>query len=218
MSSKPTIAIVGGTGDLGSELAKMSIAAECDVIIGSRSLEKAKECLETLGDRAHGATILDAAHAPDIVVLAVPFSSHEETLRAIRAGVSGKIVIDAVVPLVPPKVSVVQLPAAGSAARIAQGILGKDVRVAAAFHNIGATKLHQKRKADCDVLIFADDLATRQTVIELASHVAERSLDAGVLANSAATEALTSVLIGINRKYKVSGAGIGITGLEEISA
>jgi predicted dinucleotide-binding enzyme len=41
-----------------------------------------------------------------------------------------------------------------------------------------------------------------------------RALDAGPICNSAAAEALTSLLIFLNRKYKVTGAGIRITGLE----
>lgn len=125
----------------------------------------------------------------------------------------GKIVIDAAVPLVPPKVSVVQLPPEGSAAQIAQTLLGEGVKVVSAFHNVGATKLHAGGRADCDVLVFGNDKESRDIVIGLASEVASAGIDGGVLANSAAAEALTSVLIGINRRYKVPGAGIRITGL-----
>jgi NADPH-dependent F420 reductase len=127
--------------------------------------------------------------------------------------VQGKIVVDAVVPLIQPKVSTVQLPERGSAAQIAQDLLGEGVRVVSAFHNVGASKLHHGERADCDVLVFGNDKAARDTVIELANLVASRGVDGGVLANSAAAEALTSVLIGINRRYKVPGAGIRITGL-----
>jgi NADPH-dependent F420 reductase len=122
-------------------------------------------------------------------------------------------VIDAVVPLVPPKVSVVQLPAKGSPALVAQRILGSGVRVVSAFHNVGAKKLHGGEKVDCDVLVFGDDPDAREQVIALAEVVATRGIHAGVLANSIAAEALTSVLIAINRRYKVPGAGIRITGL-----
>jgi NADPH-dependent F420 reductase len=146
-------------------------------------------------------------------VVAVPFASHDATLTEVKEVVQGKIVVDAAVPLVPPKVSVVQLPAAGSAAQMAQQLLGPDVRVVSAFHNVGATKLHEGGRADCDVLVFGDDKAARDVVIGLANEVASAGIDGGVLANSAAAEALTSVLIGINRRYKVPGAGIRITGL-----
>jgi predicted dinucleotide-binding enzyme len=87
------------------------------------------------------------------------------------------------------------------------------VKVAAAFHNVGAKKLHGGEKAECDVLVFADDVAVRDQVVALADVVAERGVHGGALANSVAAEALTSVLIAINRKYKVPGAGIRITGL-----
>jgi 8-hydroxy-5-deazaflavin:NADPH oxidoreductase len=116
--------------------------------------------------------------------------------------------VAAAVPLVPPKVSVVQLPAEGSAAQIAQILLGDGVRVVSAFHNVGATKLHSGGRADCDVLVFGNDKESRDIVIGLANEVGNCGIDGGVLANSAAAEALTSVLIGINRRYKVPGAGI----------
>jgi 8-hydroxy-5-deazaflavin:NADPH oxidoreductase len=126
---------------------------------------------------------------------------------------NGKIFVDAVVPLVPPKVSVVQLPAAGSPALVAQRVLGPQVRVAAAFHNVAAKKLHSGEKADCDVLVFSDDTDARAQVIALADIIATRGVDGGVLTNAVAAEALTSVLIAINRRYKIAGAGIRITGL-----
>jgi NADPH-dependent F420 reductase len=211
--SKHTIAILGGTGDLGSGLAKCWLAAGYDVVIGSRSAEKAQAFAKELGGSARGESNVAAAKAAEIVVVAVPFSNHEATLREIRDAVQGKIVVDAVVPLVPPKVSTVQLPAEGSAAQIAQNLLGEGVRVVSAFHNVGAAKLHAGGRVDCDVLVFGNDKEARETVITLAQKVATGGVDGGVLANSAAAEALTSVLIGINRRYKVPGAGIRITGL-----
>jgi len=208
-----TIAILGGTGDLGSGLARCWLAAGHAVVIGSRSADKARAFAADLGAGARGDDTIGAARSADIVVIAVPFASHEATLREIRDAVQGKIVVDAVVPLVPPKVSVVQLPAEGSAAGIAQALLGDGVRVVSAFHNVGASKLHAGERADCDVLVFGNDREARDIVIGLAGDVASRGVDGGVLANSAAAEALTSVLIGINRRYKVPGAGIRITGL-----
>lgn len=213
MSAKPSIAILGGTGDLGSGLAKRWLAAGYAVVIGSRSAEKAQAFAKELGGGARGDDNVGAAKSADIVVLAVPFGSHEATLREVKNAVQGKIVVDAAVPLVPPKVSVVQLPPEGSAAQIAQTLLGEDVKVVSAFHNVGATKLHAGGRADCDVLVFGNDKESRDIVIGLANEVASAGIDGGVLANSAAAEALTSVLIGINRRYKVPGAGIRITGL-----
>lgn len=213
MSGKPVIAILGGTGDLGSGLAKRWLAAGYSVVIGSRSTDKAHAFAKELGEGARGADNVGAAKAGDIVVLAVPFASHEATLLEVKDSVQGKIVVDAAVPLVPPKVSVVQLPAEGSAAQIAQTLLGDGVKVVSAFHNVGAAKLHAGGRADCDVLVFGNDKEARDIVIGLAGEVASCGIDGGVLANSVAAEALTSVLIGINRRYKVPGAGIRITGL-----
>jgi len=213
MSAKPSIAILGGTGDLGSGLAKRWVAAGYSVVIGSRSAEKAQAFAKELGGNARGDDNVGAAKSADIVVLAVPFGSHEATILEVKDAVQGKIVVDAAVPLVPPKVSVVQLPPEGSAAQIAQKLLGEGVKVVSAFHNVGATKLHAGGRADCDVLVFGNDKDARDLVIALAGEVATCGVDGGVLANSAAAEALTSVLIGINRRYKVPGAGIRITGL-----
>jgi NADPH-dependent F420 reductase len=107
----------------------------------------------------------------------------------------------------------VQLPPEGSAAQIAQSLLGDEVRVVSAFHNVGAAKLHGGGSVDCDVLVFGNSKEAREAVMALADAAGTRGIDGGVLANSAAAEALTSILIGINRRYKVDGAGIRITGL-----
>jgi 8-hydroxy-5-deazaflavin:NADPH oxidoreductase len=211
---RPVIGIIGGTGDLGSGLAKGWSAAGYTVIIGSRSREKALTAAAALGGGVSGDDNIGAARAADVVVLAVPFASHQQSIEEIKGVVGGKIVVDTAVPLVPPKVSTVQLPSGGSAAQIAQRLLGEGVRVVSAFHNVSATKLHAGGRVDCDVLVFSDDKAARNLVIGLASEVAKRGVGGGGLANSAAAEAMTSVLIWINRQYKVPGASISITGLE----
>ena len=217
MQNKPTIAVIGGTGDLGSGLAQLWAAAGYPVIVGSRAKERAQAKAQELVVQTDGVVRGDdnrgAAQAADIVVLCVPYANHDATLEDIKPAMDGKILVDAVVPLVPPKVSVVQLPAAGSPAAVAQRVLGPQVRVAAAFHNVGAKKLHGGEKVDCDVLVFADDADVRERIIALAGIVATRGVDGGSLANAVAAEALTSVLIAINRRYKVPGAGIRITGL-----
>lgn len=217
MENMPIIAILGGTGDLGSGLARLLAAAGYPVVIGSRGKDKAVQAAENLasqlGVTLRGDDNRGAAQSADIVLLCVPFSNHDAMLEEIKPVMDGKILVDAVVPLVPPKVSVVQLPPAGSPAVVAQRLLGPNVRVAAAFHNVGAKKLHGGEKADCDVLVFSDDASAREQVISLANVVATRGVDSGVLANAIAAEALTSVLIAINRRYKIPGAGIRITGL-----
>lgn len=215
--ARPVLSIVGGTGDLGSGLARSWSRAGYSVILGSRSAERAQEAVALLTSEGFagitGDTNAAAAAKSDIVIVAVPFSNYEASLAEIKEAAKGKIVVTAVVPLVPPKVSVVQLPSAGSAAVIAQSQLDSSSRVVGAFHNVGSQKLHAGGKADCDVLVFSDDVEARNGVIKLADAVSNRGIDGGVLANSAAAEALTSVLIAINRKYKVKGAGISISGL-----
>lgn len=217
MNERPLIGIIGGTGDLGSGLALRWAQAGYGVVVGSRSAEKAEafanEANEANGTSIKGVANADAAAMADIVVIAVPFSSHDQTLEEIKGVVEGKIVVDAAVPLMPPKVATVQLPAEGSAAVIAARILGSGVKVVSGFHNVGASKLHAGKPVGCDVLIFGDDKEAKQAVIPLAEAIGSRGIDGGVLANSAAAEAMTSILIGINRRYKVDGAGISITGL-----
>lgn len=215
-SPRPTIAVIGGTGELGSGLARLWANAGYEVLIGSRSTERAVAAARELAAGAaavRGTDNRDAARDGDVVVLSVPYANHDEILEAIREDVAGKIVVDAVVPLVPPRVWAVQLPPDGSPAVAAQRVLGPGVRVVSAFHTVGARKLRAGEKADCDVLVFGDDRDARQRVIELAGHVATRGVDGGILANSVAAEAMAAVLIAINRRYKISGAGIRITGL-----
>jgi len=223
MGRRPIIGIIGGTGALGLGLAKRWAAAGYAVLLGSRSHEKAKAAARLLepqngGFAVQGMNYLAAAQAADIVVLAVPFPNHDSLLDEISDLVTGKVVVDAVVPLVPPKVSVVQVPTMGSAGVIAQARLGDRARVVSAFHNVSALKLQQPGPIDCDVLVFGNDPETRDIVIALVEALGTRGIDGGPIANSVAAEALTSILIGINRRYKVHGAGIRITGLGRASS
>lgn len=213
---RPTLAVIGGTGALGGALAKRWAAAGYPVIIGSRSADKAAAAAEALvpgdGSSARGMTNADAAEAADIVVVTVPFANHRAILDEIKDAVQGKVVVDSTVPLVPPKVGTVQLPPEGSAAVAAQMVLGDEVRVVSAFQNVAAHKLAGDGAIDCDVLVCGNDKAARDVVIGLIEALGLRGLHAGPLANSVAAEALTSILIGINRRYKVDGAGVRITG------
>jgi NADPH-dependent F420 reductase len=154
----------------------------------------------------------DAAAAGEIIIVTVPFAAQEGTLRDIAPHVAGKLVIDTTVPLVPPKVMRVQLPPEGSAALKAQKILGDGVTLVSAFHNVAAHKLATDETIACDVLVFGDDKAARAKTIGLITAMGLRGLHAGALANAAAAEALTSILIFINKTYGVDGAGIKITG------
>jgi NADPH-dependent F420 reductase len=215
-----TIAVLGGAGKEGSGLALRWANAGHKVIIGSRSAERATEAAqeinETIGrDGASGAANLAAAEAAEIVVLAVPFSAQRALAEEVRGALAGKILIDVTVPLVPPKVSRVQLPDGGSAVEAIQKLLGPDVRVVSAFQNISAHHLkHLDAEIDCDVLVCSDDKDAADLVVGLAKQIGLGAWNAGVLANSVVSEALTSVLIALNMRYKVPGSGIRITGID----
>lgn len=218
MQTRPTLAIIGGTGALGSGMAMRWAAAGYPVIVGSRSAQKAQEAARQIRTDegvppARGDSNAAAAAAADIVILAIPFSNHDATLEELKEAVAGKIVVDAVVPLVPPKVAQVQLPPQGSAGQIAQERIGGVARVVSAFQNIGAAKLQGGGPIECDVLVCGNDKEARETVIALAGAIGMRGIDAGPIANAAAAEAMTSILIGINKRYKVDCAGIRITGI-----
>ena len=213
----PVIGILGGTGALGKGLAIRWAAAGYPIVIGSREGAKAEAAASELAAGARAVAVrgmdnLAAAHVAEIAVVTVPFANHLAILRDVHGELSGKILVDTTVPLMPPKVAIVQLPPEGSAAVAAQRLLGGTVRVVSAFQNVAAHKLQAGQPIDCDVLICGDDKAARETVIGLAKAIGLRGIDAGPLANSVAAEALTSILIGINRRYKVDGAGIRITG------
>ena len=212
MSNKTVIAVLGGTGALGSAIARRLAKAGRTVIIGSRKPESAAETAEQLGFGLTGTDLESAAKAADIIIVTVPFAAQEATLTAIAPHVAGKIVVDTTVPLVPPRVMRMQMPAEGSAAARAAGFLGEDVRVVSAFHNVAAHKLIQDIDVGCDVLVFGDDKAARDEVIGLVGDCGLRGIHAGALVNSAAAEAMTSILIFINKTYKVDGAGIQVTG------
>ena len=210
------IAVIGGTGELGGAIARRLALAGQRVVIGSRDPAKALAAAEALareaGCQVGSGSNADAAYTAQIVIVTVPFSSQEATLRDIAPSVVGKIVVDTTVPLVPPKVMRVQLPPEGSAAVRAQNILGQGVRVTSAFHNVAAHKLATDATVECDVLGFGDEKAAREVVLGLVGLCGLRGLHAGALANSAAAEALTSVLIFLNKTYAVDGAGVRITG------
>ena len=208
----PTIAVLGGTGAEGSGLAMRWAQAGYRVLIGSRSAEKAAEFAAEIG--AEGMGNAEAAAGCDIAVLTVPYSAQRPTLSDLKDALQGKILVDVTVPLVPPKVMRVQLPEEGSAAQIAQTVLGDNVRVVSAFQNVSAGHLKDPDHViDCDVLITGDDPDAREEVVRLATAAGLTAIEAGPLDNAVAAEALTSLLIWINRKYKSPGAGIRITAL-----
>ena len=212
MTSSQTIAVIGGTGKLGAAIARRLAKAGRKVIIGSRLAESGDKVANELGFGLTGLANADAAQAGDIVIVAVPFAAQEATLAEIAPHVAGKIVVDTTVPLVPPKVMRVQLPPEGSAAQRAQKLLGETVTMVSAFHSVAAHKLATDENIACDVLVFGDDKNARAQVVELVTQTGLRGIHGGALANSAAAEAMSSILIFINKTYSVDGAGIQITG------
>ena len=217
MSGKESIAILGGTGDLGTGLAIRWSRAGHEIVIGSRTLEKAKTAVANLQrispeTPARAMKNADAAAAGDIVVLTVPAEHQISTLETVRAGLKGKILIDVSVPLVPPRVGTVQLPQAGSAGKRAQDFLGDGVMVVSAFQNIAAHLLQQDIHIECDVLVAGNKRAARDKVIALAAQAGLTGWHAGPIDNAAAAEALTSILIQINRRHHISHSGIKIVG------
>ena len=215
-----SIAVLGGTGKEGKGLAYRWARAGYHVRIGSRSAEKAiaaaNEIREMLGDgvSVEGMTNLEAARDANIAVLTVPYSAHRDTLESVKDELKGKILVDVTVPLVPPKVATVQMPAAGSAAQEAKQILGDDGQVCAAFQNISHEHLLDNAEVECDVLVTGTSKDARAETIKLVEATGLRGWDAGPIENSVVIEGLTSILIGINKKYGSTHTGIKITGIE----
>jgi NADPH-dependent F420 reductase len=214
-----TIAILGGTGKEGKGLAYRWARAGYKVLIGSRTPQKALDAAEEISMILGGQSLIEglenpeAAQQADIIVLTVPYSAHRTTLESVKETVQGKLFIDVTVPLVPPKVSKVQMPEAGSAAQEAQNILGKGVEVCAAFQNISHEHLLGDNNVECDVLVTGTSKEARAETIKLVESAGLTGWDAGPIENSVVVEGLTSVLIGINKKYGSTHAGIKITGI-----
>ena len=214
---KESIAILGGTGDLGTGLAIRWSKAGYRMIIGSRTLPKAQKAVAELKKispetPAEAMENGDAAAAGDIVVLTVPARHQISTLAGVRDALRGKILIDVTVPLEPPRVGTVQLPDAGSAGKRAQEFLGKRVMVVSAFQNVAAHLLQKDIQIECDVLVAGDKKAARERVIQLVREAGMNGWHAGPIDNAAAAEALTSILIQINRRHDISHSGIRIVG------
>jgi NADPH-dependent F420 reductase len=217
MSLPRSIGIIGAAGALGGALSFRLARAGHRVVLGSRTPARAQQAADALRARLPEADIaaLDnagAAAASDWVIVTVPFAAQHETLTSIRHAVDGKIVIDATVALVPPKVGTVQLPPEGSAGIVAAQLLGDGVRLVSAFQNVPARELAEDHRIDCDVLVCGEDREAKNAVIALLETIQLRGLDAGGIRNSVAAEALTSVLITLGRRYHAQPA-IRITGL-----
>lgn len=214
-----TIAVLGGTGKEGKGLAYRWARAGYRVVIGSRFSEKAvtaaSEIMQLLEGSSSvvGTTNLEAAQQADIAVLTVPYAAHRETLEGVKDALKDKLLIDVTSPLVPPKVSKVQMPAAGSAAQEAKEIVGENVQVAAAFQNVSYELLLGEEEVECDVLVTGTSKNARTETLRLVEATGLTGWDAGPIENSVVVEGLTSVLININKLCSSTHAGIKITGV-----
>lgn len=211
-----TLAVLGGTGKEGPGLAYRWARAGYHVLIGSRAQEKAEAAAAALNQRlgeevVHGLLNEEAARQCNIAVLTVPYSAHRAMLESLRPALVGKVLVDVTVPL-GADITRVSMPPAGSASQEAQEILGPDVQVVAAFQNISSVHLADDHPIPCDVLVCGGSPAAREQVLHLVEAAGLTGWDAGPLQNAPVVEGLTSVLLGINKRYKISGAGIHITG------
>jgi NADPH-dependent F420 reductase len=218
------IAILGGTGAEGTGLAYRWAQAGESIVIGSRDGTRAAETAKQLRDRIGAAAHIEgtdnsaAAAMGDVAVLTVPFSGAAALLKSLKTvWKPGTIVIDTTVPLA---ASIGGSPTRmlgvwqGSAAEQTRELLPAGVSLAAALHNLGAELLAGDHPVECDVLVCSDDEKARLTAMELTNKIpGARALHGGKLENARIAESLTALLIGLNMRYKVHGAGIRFTGL-----
>lgn len=219
LTAGKTIALIGGTGKEGKGLAYRWLKSGYCVIIGSRLQEKAAVAAQELQDMFQQPVDVkamanpEAASQADLVVLTVPYGAHRDTLETLKPVLAGKVLVDVTVPLVPPRVTRVQLPPAGSAAQEAQEIVGDVAQVVSAFQNVSYEKLLGDEEVECDVLVCGGNKTARAMVLELVTGAGLVGYDAGPIENSVVAEGLTSVLIGINKQFGVQSAGIKLTGI-----
>jgi NADPH-dependent F420 reductase len=219
-----TLGLLGGTGPQGRGLALRLAAAGHQVLLGSRSAERAAGVVAELVASAgsgrdlpiRGVANADAAAAADVVFLVFPFEGQAAVLPALADAIGGKLVVDVINPLGWDErgAYLLEVPE-GSAAEQAQALL-PGARVTAAFHHAPPRLLADlEREVDTDVLVVGDDPAARAEVIELADQIPGcRGVDAGPLRLARQLEGFTAVVVGINRRYKIH-AGVRITRLSE---
>jgi len=209
----PVVGIVGGTGPQGRGLARRLSQGGVEVVLGSRSADRALDSAQGLGDGVRGGTNEDCVRAAGVVIVAVPWDGHRDTLVALADELAGKVVVDCVNPLAFDKQGAypVRVPE-GSAAQQAQA-LAPGATVVAAFHHLSAVTLLDEsvQSVDSDVLVLGDDREATDLVQALAERIAGcRGIFAGRLRNAGQVEALTANLIAVNRRYKVH-AGLRVT-------
>lgn len=214
------LSVLGGTGKEGSGLALQWAQAGYEVIIGSRSEDRARAVANSISEKLGrsglvlGMPNVDAARVCNIAILTVPYTAHRSTLESVKDALKGKILVDVSVPLDPDNRRSVRLPPGGSAGAEAQALLGDEVKVVSAFQNVGFAHLQDlEAPIDCDVLVTGNDKHAKEQVTALAKAIGLRAFDAGPIENAVVAESLVSALININIKHKVKAAGIRVTGV-----
>lgn len=214
-----TIAIIGGTGPQGKGLALRFARAGVPVAIGSRDAARAQEIAADLTFQLGGGAAAIGGYsnegaveaADSIVILSVPYSGHDATLLAIKPALAGKILVDIVVPLAPNDPKTVEMPPEGSATEAAQALLGPDIPVVGALHNVSATTLNTLDwDINCDVLVCGDSLDARKQVMALVSKLGVTCFNAGAASSARCIEAITPILIRINISKQVPFTHAGI--------
>jgi NADPH-dependent F420 reductase len=224
----PTVAVIGGTGDLGYGLALRWASAGVPIIIGSRDAERARQAAARANEAlaranikataAHAAANAEAVVQAGVVLVCVPFPAQAEILKSIRGALRDQIVVDTTVPLAatvggkPTRTLGVWQ---GSAAEQARELVPTSAPLLAAFHNVSAEAMQSvPQPLDCDVLVCGNDLSAKDKFFPLVELIPGlRPLDAGPLEMSRVVEPITALLISLNRRYKVHHAGLRITGL-----
>jgi NADPH-dependent F420 reductase len=217
-----TIALIGGTGQLGPGLALRWAHAGHSVIVGSRTAEKAQttaaELNAELGKEAiRGMENAAAVAAAELAVLTVDQEAHEAALQSVKDQLQGKILVDATARLSFPDLTP---PAPPAAARIAQSLLGTGVRVVAAFQTVPAASLRKEfsQSLDSDVLVCSDDMEAALAVLQLAADAGLNGYYAGTLDKAIVVEGLTSVLVSMNKHYKTRHGTIKVAGVPKPKA
>ena len=210
-----SIGVLGGSGALGTGLTFRLARAGYNVVIGSRNPVQALKKISLIDKRLVKEKIsiesnYESAKKSDLVILAVPFSNHREIIMEILPVVQKKILVDTTVPLVPPKVTRVQLPEFGSVAKQSQECLGKEVHVVSAFQNVAASHLLGDDFSQGEILVFGNKKEAREIVIGLIQEIGMKGWHAGSIDNSVVAESMTSVLIFMNKFYKMQGSGFKI--------
>ena len=218
------IAIFGGTGDLGRGLAINFAAAGHEIIVGSRSQERADQAAEGLREALPEGTFtplenVAAAEAGELAIVSIPWEGIESTIPPMAEALAGKIVISVVNALTFGKsgaIAVKDIPNGSCAQQIQE--LAPEAKVVVAYNNLPAAGLQHREHLGADVLVCGKSKAARDEVIELTSAIpGTRALDAGPLANALIIEGMTAVIINLNRRYK-GEASLAVEGLEEAPA